>query len=176
MSPGYNHRQVTSGYKDANFRIGKMNTFFTQLNTICIHAGSDHLIQNTGETAYSFPPRPEREYYVREIARMTEENINASPERTGKPRIIRSHIRNEKRKPAVPMRSTATSSCTRISRRSCSKRKGLQGSSEKISRTWKRSTVCSSTDRLQAEKPEQKAISTFLWSVTWMRTTHPAHT
>ena len=44
---------------------------------------------------------PEREYYVREIARMTEENTNAVPTGTRKPRIVRSHHGPEKRKPAV---------------------------------------------------------------------------
>ena len=54
-----------------------MNTFFIQLNTLCIHAGSDHLIEDAGEAAHPLPTSPEREYYVREITRIIGENMNA---------------------------------------------------------------------------------------------------
>lgn len=81
-----------------------MNTFFTQLNTICIHAGSDHLIQNPGETAHALPAQPGARILRQGDCPCDRGKYQRGPERTGKSRIIWSHIRNEKREPAVLFR------------------------------------------------------------------------
>jgi len=57
--------------------IENMNKNFIQLNTFCIHASAFTNIQNRSKTVYAFLMNPEREMYIREIVRTTQENINS---------------------------------------------------------------------------------------------------
>ena len=91
-------RSVPRKYADG---CRTMNTFFTQLNTLCIHAGSADLFKDPGQAPHALPAQPgERVLYPRDRPHDKREHQRSAPG-ARQPRIIRPHCGPEEGKPAV---------------------------------------------------------------------------
>jgi len=80
---------------------GRMNTFFTQLNTLCIHAGSAHPFTDAGETPHALSPEPGTRILYTGNRTDYRRKHQRNPAGACESRIVRAYFRAEAGEPAV---------------------------------------------------------------------------